>query len=231
MKNRPAKGTAMNLAVYLLIFIVYNLFVFLFLKPATPVFWISYGFMVLAFAVQMGSMWLAFRDMTVEAAFFGIPLASFSVYYFFAELFTSLVFMCFQQIGVKIAVFLQVLFLAAYLVCAIIAVMTRDAAVEMKEEIRQKVFDLKSLAVDVETLRAAGQDPVLKDKLRRLAESLRYADPMTNEAVADQEARLRQTLDALAAAVRQGDAPSALTRCDQAAALLAERNQRLKLSK
>lgn len=221
----------MSLAVYLLIFIVYNLFVFLFLHPGAPVFWISYGFMVLAFLVQMASMWLAFKDRTVEAAFLGIPMASFSVYYFFAELFTSLVFMCFPQIGVKIAVFLQVLFLAAYLVFAIIAVMSRDTAVQVKEDIRQKVFDLKSLAADVEGLRAAAQDLALKDKLRRLAESLRYADPMTNEAVAAQDAQLRQALEALALAVRQGDAPAALAQCDSAAALLAERNQRLKLSK
>lgn len=229
--NKNAKGNAMSLAIYLLVFLVYNLFVFFFLEPATPVFWISYGFMVLAFLVQMGSMWLAFKDLTVEAAFLGIPLASFSVYYFFAELFASLVFMIFQQIGVRIALFLQILFLAAYLVFAIVALLTRDTTVQIKEELRRNVFSLKSLAVDVEMLMQGTADPVLKEKLRRLAETVRYSDPMTHEAVAAQEARIRQELAALQLAVRGGQVKESLALCDTLTALFVERNQRLKLAK
>lgn len=229
--NKPTKGTVMNLVIYLLVFLVYNLFVFFFLEPATPVFWISYGFMVLAFVVQMASMWLAFKDRTVEAAFLGIPLASFSVYYFFVELFTSLVFMIFQQIGVKIALFLQILFLAAYLVFAIVALLTRDTTVQMKEELRQNVFAIKSLTVDVEMLMNATADPILKEKLRRLAETVRYSDPMTHDSVAGQEAQIRQELAALQLAVRGGQIKESLALCDTLTALFVERNQRLKLAK
>lgn len=229
--NKPSRGMGMNLAIYLLIFLVYNLFVFLFLEPATPVFWISYAFMVAAFAAHMISMWLSFKEVTVEAAFLGIPLASFSVYYFFAELFTSLVFMIFQQAGVKLAVFLQVLFLAAFLIFAIIAVMTRDATVRVNENIRQKVYDLKTMRVDVELLRDACADPVVKDKLRRLADTVRYSDPMSSDAVAGVEAQIHQQLDALTLAVRGGQTAQALALCDAVSALFAERNQRLKLSK
>ena len=170
------KITGMSFAILGIAFVIYNLFIFLFLKPETSVFWISYVFMVLAFGLQVVGMYLAFKDMTIEAAFFGIPLAQFTLYYFFAELFMSLVFMIFQHINWKIPVFLQILLLAVYAVVAVVSIASRDAATAVKNDYQQKAAAQRMKTVDVEILRAGVTDPQLKEQLRRLGEELRMTE-------------------------------------------------------
>lgn len=46
----------------------------------------SYAFMCLAFVIQIVSMLLALRTLETETVFMGIPLASLSLYYFFAAI-------------------------------------------------------------------------------------------------------------------------------------------------
>ena len=68
------KTIGMGLAILGIVFLIYNMLVFLILTPQTPVFWISYGFMVLAFGLQVLGMYMSFKDFDVQAIFFGIPL-------------------------------------------------------------------------------------------------------------------------------------------------------------
>ena len=225
------KITGMSFAVLAIAYVIYNLFIFLFLKPQTSVFWISYCFMVVAFALQVVGMYLAFKDMTIEAAFFGIPLAQFTLYYFFAELFMSLVFMVFQQINWKIPLFLQILLLAVYAVVAIVSILSRDAVAAVKNDYQQKAVSQRMKTVDVEVLRAGVTDPQLKEQLRRLGETVRYADPMTNDAVADVDARIYQEMMALQTYCDDNSVPAALDSCSRLQRLYVERNRKLMASK
>lgn len=226
------KSIGMSLAVWAIFFVIYNIAVFLFLTPETPVFWVSWGFMILAFGLQILGMYLSFKDFTVEAAFFGIPLAQFTLYYFFAELFMSVVFMLFQSlIGVKIAGFLQLALLAVYAVVAIISVGARDAAVGIKNDYDHKTKDQKLKAIDIELLRDEAKDPELKKQLGRLAEAVRYSDPMTNAAVADVDGRITLEVMALQTACEDGDLDGAKASCAKLQRLYVERNKKLLASK
>ena len=226
------KSIGMSLAVWAIFFVIYNIAVFLFLPPETPVFWVSWGFMILAFGLQILGMYLSFKDFTVEAVFFGIPLAQFTLYYFFAELFMSVVFMLFQSlIGVKIAGFLQLALLAVYAVVAIVSVGARDAAVGIKNDYDHKTKDQKLKAIDIELLRDEAKDPELKKQLGRLAEAVRYSDPMTNAAVADVDGRLTLEVMAVQTACEDGDLEGAKASCAQLQRLYVERNKKLLASK
>ena len=226
------KSIGMSLAVWAIFFVIYNIAVFLFLKPVTPVFWVSWGFMILAFGLQILGMYLSFKDFTVEAVFFGIPLAQFTLYYFFAELFMSVVFMLFQAlIGVKIAGFLQLALLAVYAVVAIVSVGARDAAVGIKNDYDHKTKDQKLKAIDIELLRDEAKDPELKKQLGRLAEAVRYSDPMTNAAVADVDGRITLEVMTLQAACEDGDLEGAKASCAKLQRLYVERNKKLLASK
>lgn len=219
------------MAVFGVVFLVYNLFVFLFLNPVSSVFWISYGFMILAFILQIVGMYLSFKDFSVQAVFFGIPLAQFTLFYFFAELFMSLVFMIFQYITWKIPVFLQILLLAIYSVVAILSVFARDSAVASSNEVKQKATAMRMNTVDIEMLRDAATDPELKTQLRRLAEAVKYSDPMTTEAVAEVDARIRQETFALQTYCEDGDVENAKASCTQLQRMYVERNKKLLATK
>lgn len=225
------KTTGMSLAVWGIAFVVYNLMIFLFLKPQTAVFWLSYGFMVLAFGLQILGMYLSFKEFSVKAVFFGIPLAQFTLFYFFAELFMSFVFMLFQKINWKIPLFLQIVLLAVYAVVAIVSVATRDAAVAAKDKVQKSAAVMRLNTVDIEMLRDEAKDPELKNQLRRLAEAVRYSDPMTNDAVADVDARICQVTMALQTYCEDGDVPAAKDSCARLQRLYVERNKKLLATK
>ena len=97
MKNNKTKNTVAFGLIYVILLGVFNLLVFTISKSRNDVFWLSYGFMTLAFVVQIVSMFLSFKSADVETAFFGIPLASFSVFYLGAELVIGALFMIFQM--------------------------------------------------------------------------------------------------------------------------------------
>ena len=225
------KVSGLYIALFGIVFLVYNLAVFLFLTPETPVFWISYGFMVLAFLLQILGMYLSFKDFTVEAAFFGIPLAQFTLYYFFAELFMSTVFMIFQNITWKIPVFLQIVLLAVYGVVAIVSVFSRDAAVSAKDKVMHSAAAQRMDTIDIEMLQDYVKDAELKHQLRRLAEAVRYSDPMKTDAIADVDARITQETFALRTYCEDGDVESAKASCAKLQRLYVERNKKLLASK
>lgn len=225
------KTIGMSLAVWAIIFAIYNVMVFLFLSPVSAVFWLSYGFMLLAFVLQLVGMYLSFKEFTVQAAFFGIPLAQFTLFYFFAELFMSLVFMFFHNIVWTIPFFLQLLMLAIYGVVAIVSVFARDTAVAVKDKVQQSAAAMRMDTIDIEMLRDDVKDPELKNQLRRLAEAVRYSDPMTNDVVADVDARIKQETIALQTYCEDGDIPSASESCAKLQRLYVERNKKLMASK
>ena len=78
---KKGKATVSIGLIYVILLGVFNLLVFTIFKTHTKVFWLSYAFMTVAFIVQILSMFLSFKTADVETAFFGIPLASFSIYY------------------------------------------------------------------------------------------------------------------------------------------------------
>lgn len=225
------KTIGMSLAIWGIFFAVYNLLVFMILRPRTPVFWLSYGFMVLAFGLQILGMYLSFKDFTVEAVFFGIPLAHFTLYYFFAELFMSVVFMIFQNVPWKIPFILQTLMLAVYGVVAIVSVFTRDAVVAAKDNVQNAAAAMRLDTIDIEMLRDEAKDPELRNQLRRLAEAVRYSDPMTNAAVADVDGRIKQETMALRTYCEDGDVAAAKDSCARLQRLYVERNKKLMASK
>lgn len=230
MNKRKAGG--MSLAVLGILFIVYNLFVFVLCKPQTSAFWISYVFMLIAFACQVATMFISVKTLDVETMFFGIPLLQLSVFYFFAELFASAVFMLFQNfLGYKIPLLIQVALLALFAIAAVMAISGRDAAKESKDNIQHKVAALKGMGVDVEMLASSEKDPELRSRLNRLAESIRYSDPMSTPAIEDVEMRIRMTINELRVQCEQKDKSAALDAIARLDQMIVERNKKLMLSK
>lgn len=90
--NLKTKNTIGIGLIYVILLGVFNLLVFTIFKKHSNVFWLSYGFMSLAFVVQIISMLLSFKTTDIETAFFGIPLASFSVFYLCTELVIGILF-------------------------------------------------------------------------------------------------------------------------------------------
>lgn len=231
MKNNKTKNTVAFGLIYVILLGVFNLLVFTISKSRNDVFWLSYGFMTLAFVVQIVSMFLSFKSADVETAFFGIPLASFSVFYLGAELVIGALFMIFQMASLTLALVIQVLVLAVFLIIAIISLLSRDTVQQISDNVKEHVSNLKSVLVDIEMLMDGCTDPELKASLRKLSETDKYSDPISNEAVADVEQRIMRKISKLRINIDDNQIADAKQSCADLERLYVERNKKLAISK
>lgn len=228
---KKGKATVGIGLIYVILLGVFNLLVFTIFKTHTNVFWLSYAFMTVAFIVQIASMFLSFKTADVETAFFGIPLASFSIYYLCAALVVGTIFMIFQNAGFTLAMVIQLLILAAFLIVAIISLLARDTVQAIGDNVKQNVTNHKSILVDVEMLAASCTDPELKLAINKLADTIKYSDPMSNAAVELVEQRIMRKLSELRVAIDNSQTADALQACKDLEMLYVERNKKLALSK
>lgn len=217
--------------IYLILLGLYNLIVFMAFKNRTNVFWISYAFVTIAFAIQIISVLISFETWEVETVFFGIPLASLSVYYLCVMVVVGLLFMIFQKAGATIETIIMCLITGIYLIIAITTVLGRDEAKAVSDNVREKVAGIRSVQVDVDMLYETCSDPELKNKLKHLSQTVKYSDPMTNASVANVEERIMRKVQEMGTYMETGDVAEAAAACSALELLYIERNKKLAASK
>ncbi len=226
------KFGAMAALIYLVVFAAYNLFVFMIFKSFNAVFWISYAFLLVSYLIHVFCAFSIVKNLNVRTVFFGIPLMSFSVYFVCAELFCSMVFMIFRNlVSVKLAILIQSLLLCVFIIVAAVSIMTRDAVLHTSDKIKENVNFIKGLHVDVEMLMHRSTDAETTGALKKLAETIKYSDPMSNNAVAAQEQMILQYMAELKAAFDAGDMARSRELCGKTELLFLERNKKLMISK
>ena len=123
-----------------LIFLVYCVALFLFSGIFTSTAAVSLVFVVIAFLATFAIPRVAIKHPDVEAVFFGIPMMGFAVYYFFAEIFVSAVFIAFQEhISFKIALFIQLIILVAFVIISIVSFTAQSSIAQRSEDRKQQV--------------------------------------------------------------------------------------------
>ena len=230
--NQKNKYGIMGVLIYFVIFVAYNLVVFMVFNNYNNIFWISYAFMLVAYLIHIGCVFFIAKDKTVRAVFFGIPLISFSVYFVCAEFFCSFVFMLFRsRAPLKATILVQALLLCLYIVIAIISIMTRDVVSNVDSKIKENVSFIKGMTVDVEMLAQRCTDAGTKSALNKLSETIKYSDPMSNSSVAMQEQMIMQKLADLRDAFDSGDMARSQELCQSIELLFVERNKKLMVTK
>lgn len=230
--NQKTKKYILATVVYAAIFAIYNIIVLFAFSGKDNVFWTSYAFMCVGFVANVVIMLLSFKNRDVEAAFLGIPLISFSIFYFFAELFISLIFMIFRNnVGVKVPAIVQTIFFLIFVIFAAMALLARTTVKEVSDNVKVKVSELKNLSIDVKILEDACLDRELKNELHKVTEAIRYADPMANDSVSELDNIIRGKVAELKMFCNSNNKNDALQTCFQISSYLSERNMRLMQSK
>lgn len=220
------KNTKLAYAVLGIVFILFNVIVFAVPTDKTITFWIAYAFTVVAFALQIGIWNAAFKATeTLKSKFLGVPIIYVGIVYLVLQLIAFAVFMIFPLIPSWIVVIACALVLGISVICLISADVARDEINRVEEKVNQKVFYIRELQADVEMLAEQEQNLEIKTSLTRLVEKIRYSDPMSNVALADLEARIREKVTAL----RTDD--HKLEIIAELDLLLAERNRKAKILK
>lgn len=236
--NKLNKGSIIVAVIGLLLFIVYALAIYLFSGLFTSVAIVSFVFAVIAFVLAFTIPRIAIRNSDVEAVFFGIPMISFGIYYFIAEIFVSAIFIGFQNhLPFEIVLFVQVVLLVAFVIISIVSFTAQKASSQQSQERRQEATVWNMQTVDIQSLvdscRANSQDQNLGRALEHLSETIRYSDPFSggNPAIAEIENRIAGKTSDLQMVCNSGDAASAMALVQELENLYKERSRKMLLIK
>ena len=218
--------------VLAIFFVVYSVIAFALPFAHTAVFWMSYLFGIIAIAVQIYVLRVAFvKETSVKSKFYGFPVANVGIIYMLVQLVLGLVMMALAaKVFFWIPVVLYVVLLGVAAVGFIAADAMRDEVERQDVQLKKDVSVMRGLQSKVNGLVGLCGDD-LRGEISKLNESLRYSDPVSSEATADIEAELSACVDELQKAVVDGDSVSVRELCRCAGVTLAERNRLCKLNK
>ena len=221
-----SKNKGMAYAVLGIIFVIFNVIAFAIPTAKTATFWVAYIFTVIAFALQLIIWKFAFKGAdTLKSKFLGIPLISVGVIYLLVQIVAVAVFMALSFVPSWIAIVVCILILGISAVCLIGAETGREEVNRIEHKVSKKGFYIKSLQIDVEMLAKAEVDADTKIALTNLAEKIRFSDPMSDELLAELEAKIRNKFEELKLAEQKATIINELT------LLIEERNKKCKLLK
>ena len=220
------KNKGMAYAVLAIAFVLFNVIAFAIPTAKTATFWITYAFSVVAFALQIVIWKFAFKGTdTLKSKFLGIPLISVGITYLIIQIIAFAVFMALPLTASWIAIVVCALILGISAICLIGTETGREEINRVEEKVEKIVFYIKSLQVDIEMLASTETDDGTKMALTKLAEKIRFSDPMSDEALVDLEAEITAKVKELKTAEDKAEIITVLD------SLITERNKKAKLLK
>ena len=220
------KNKGMAYAVLAIAFVLFNVIDFAVPTTKTATFWTAYAFTTIAFASQIVIWKFAFKGAdTLKSKFLGIPLISVGITYLIVQIIAFVIFMALPLTASWIAIVVCALILGVSAICLIGTETGREEINRVEEKVEKKVFYIKALQVDIEMLASTETDSDTKAALTKLAEKIRFSDPMSNEALADLEAEISAKVKELKTAENKAGIITVLD------SLITERNKKAKLLK
>lgn len=222
MKKNSAKGYV----ILGILFVLVSVIAFAIPSAKTTAFWLSYGFTVLAFAAQIAIWKAAFgRNESLKSKFLGFPIVHIGIVYLVVQIIAFIVFLSIPTLPIWSAVVACAVIAGVSAVCMIASDVGRSEIERVSAKVREKTFYIKQLQADVELLAGAETDTATKSALTRLAEKIRYADPMSDGQLADIEDRITVKFAELKSSADKVKIINELN------SLLDERNRKCKLLK
>lgn len=207
-------------------FVLLNVLAFVIPTQKTPTFWTAYVFTVIAFALQFVLWYRSIgKTETLKSKFLGIPIVHIGIVYLIVQLIAFAIFMAAPTIPTWVALIVCAIIFAIAIVCCIAGQMAVQEIDRVEQKVKIKRFYIQSLQVDVEMLAEAEADADTRVALKKLAEDIRYSDPMSHEMLGDLESRISAKVEELKAAADKK------TLIAEINTLLTERNKKCKILK
>lgn len=220
-KNGPMSYLALGI-----VFALFNAIAFVVPTDKTAAFWTAYAFSVVAFAVQIPLWKIAFgKKETLKSKFLGIPVVHVGITYLIIQLIAFAVFMIFPTLPVWLAVVICSIILAISALCAIAGQAGANEINRVEEKIKVKRAFIQFLQTDIEMLAESETDAETKAELKKLAEKVRFSDPMSHEMLGELESRISAKVEEMKTATDKKGLIAEVT------TLLTERNKKCKILK
>ena len=224
------KNKGMFFAAVFVLIAVYNVIVFLMPFVKGGIFWTAYSFSMLAFFLTAGICYYAFNKEGIKSKVYGVPLITMVLCYLVIQLGLGFLEMIFWTIPFKYGIIVNTILLGACLLGLIVTEAGKEEIVRIDQKIKEKVFYIKSLQVDIECLFDKAPDDT-KKALKDVAETVRFSDPMSSPQLSVLEGKIEIKAAALTEAVENADSNAIKALCNELQQLFIERNKKCKLLK
>lgn len=197
------------------------------------IFWLAWAFGNVAILMQLAVVKLAFpAGESARSKFYGFPIVRVGLIYLVIQLILSIVFMALAPVcPMWVPVVLFILLLAAALIGVIATDATREEVVRQDVQLKKDVNKMRGFQSLGNSLASQCADGEAGAEIKKLADQLRFSDPVSSDATAEIENELSALLEEIQRAVTEGDQPGATGLAKKAQAVLAERNRLCKLNK
>lgn len=194
----------------------------------TDVFWLAFAFaipwnLLVAVALHLWAGKKKEETLRMPVAYYVCGV--FGIIY----LVIGLIFMYAPVVLITWPLILELVVTVAYLLVIMYCTRTTEYIAATEKHTKKKVLYIRLLQADVQACATKATDPATKAALEQLAESVRFSDPMSHEALAMQESELMATVSQISQKLNSGEDVTALIQ--KANAQLESRNNRCLLLK
>ena len=204
------------------LFALLNVIVFLIPTEKSTAFWISYIFTVVAFASQIAVWKLAHNK---KSKLLGIPTVQAGIVYLIIQLIALAIFIILPSSPIWLTIIVCSIILALFVLVAIASQAGAAEITRVEEKIKDKRAFIQFLQIDIEMLTESEKNAEIKAELKKLAEKVRYSDPMSHETLGDLESRISAKVEEM----KTSENKKALI--GEIDLLLTERNKKCKILK
>lgn len=220
------KNNFMSYIALGIVFALFNVIAFVIPTDKTATFWVAYVFTVIAFLVQLVVWKIAFnKENPLKSKFLGISVISVGIRYLIIQIVAFAVFMAFPSIPEWVAIIVCAVILAIALLCTIAGKAGAKEINRIEEKIKVKCAFIQFLQTDIEMLVESETDAETKAALKKLAEKVRFSDPMSHEMLGELESRISAKVEEMKSSA---DKTALINEVD---VLLTERNKKCKILK
>jgi hypothetical protein len=194
---------------------------------ANHVFWISYLFTLIAFAIQLLINYYLINKNESSKTFNNLPLLIACTFYFFIQIIVSIILMIINMGILNFPIVIQSVILGIFIIIALLLSQSKGHIEAVEEDTKNQTLFLTKMKKEVEIL-SNKVDDNLKDTFDDLFEIVRYANPMSNERVFSIEKEILSTLNELKSEINQNNEEKILKLLDKLKEMFVERNTLLK---
>lgn len=184
-----------------IVFALFNVLAFVIPTEKTATFWTAYAFSAVAFAVQLPLWRIALgKDESMKSKFLGIPVVHVGIVYLIVQLIAFAIFMIVPTLPVLVSIVVCSVILAIFALFAIAGQAGANEVSRVEEKVKIKRAFIQFLRIDIEMLAESESDTEIKAALNKLAEKIRFSDPMSHDMLGELESRITAKVEELKAA-------------------------------
>ena len=193
--------------------------------------WITLIVFELCFVGHLICTWIALRQNKLSGTFYRMPLIRLSYACIIVTTVIGCVMMAVPNLPDWIPLIVVLIIMALYAVAVLKAAAAAEVVEQIDEKVKVQTAFVRDLTVDASTLMTRAKSEPVKNACKKVYEAVRYSDPMTSDALADVENRIRTEFDAFTDAVISDNADAANASMGELLSLLTERNRTCKANK